>query len=48
MVSFPKASATEEEMWDVLEKVGLKDYVDRMPNKLDTSVSRDSSGNNNR
>lgn len=33
-----KPSATDEEMWDVLDQVGLKDYIDRMPKKLGTSL----------
>jgi len=31
-------NCTETQMWDALEKVGLRDYVDRLPKKLDTPV----------
>jgi ATP-binding cassette, subfamily B, multidrug efflux pump len=30
--------ATEEQMWDALDKVGLKRYVERLPEGLDTPV----------
>jgi len=31
-------NCTEKQMWDALEKVGLRDYVARLPKQLDTSV----------
>lgn len=33
-----KADATEEEAWSVLNQVGLKEMVERLPNQLDTLV----------
>ncbi len=33
-----RVDASEEEVWDVLEKVGLRDMVERLPKGLDTMV----------
>lgn len=37
-----KETYTDNELLDLLEKVGLKDTVDKLPKKLDTMISRDS------
>ncbi len=31
-------NATEEQMWDALDRVGLKEFVERLPKRLDTPV----------
>lgn len=37
-----KETYTDEELLDLLEKVGLKDTVDKLPKGLDTMIARDS------
>jgi len=37
-IKIGKQDATEEELWGVLEKVGLREMVDRLPEGLDTMV----------